>query len=43
LQVERLGFSTSLAAVITAAVTIINVTGNLASGWPLQRGVPRVA
>jgi MFS family permease len=43
LQVERLGFSTSLAAVVTAAVTVINVAGNLASGWLLQRGVPRVA
>jgi MFS family permease len=43
LQVERLGFSTSLAAIVTAAVTVINVAGNLASGWLLQRGVPRVA
>ncbi|MFZ5783900.1 MAG: CynX/NimT family MFS transporter [Pseudomonadota bacterium] len=43
LQVERLGFSTSMAAVITAAVTIVNVAGNLSAGWLLQRGVPRVA
>jgi predicted MFS family arabinose efflux permease len=43
LQVERLGFSTSLAATVTALVTVINVAGNLASGWLLQRGVPRVA
>jgi MFS family permease len=43
LQVERLGFSASLAAIVTAAVTVINVIGNLASGWLLQRGVPRVA
>ena len=43
LQVERLGFSTSTAAIVTAVVTIVNVAGNLAAGWLLQRGVPRVA
>jgi MFS family permease len=43
LQIERLGFSTSLAAVVTAVVTIVNVGGNLGGGWLLQRGVPRVA
>lgn len=43
LQVERLGFSTSAAAVVTAVVTIANVAGNLWAGWLLQRGVPRVA
>lgn len=42
LQVERLGFSTSTAAVVTAVVTIVNVAGNLAAGWLLQRRVPRV-
>ncbi|MBL6613383.1 MAG: MFS transporter [Reyranella sp.] len=43
LQVERLGFSTSTAAMVTALVTGVNVAGNLMSGWLLQRGVPRVA
>ncbi|MCW5733130.1 MAG: MFS transporter [Enhydrobacter sp.] len=43
LQVERLGFSTSTAAIVTAIVTIVNVAGNLAAGWMLQRRVPRVA
>jgi MFS family permease len=43
LQVERLGFSTSTAAIVTAVVTIVNVAGNLAAGWLLQRRVPRVA
>jgi MFS transporter, DHA1 family, inner membrane transport protein len=43
LQVERLGFSASAAAVITAVVTAVNVVGNLSAGWLLQRGVPRVA
>jgi predicted MFS family arabinose efflux permease len=43
LQTERLGFSTSTAAIVTAAVTIVNVAGNLAAGWLLQRKVPRVA
>jgi len=33
LQVERLGFSASLAAIVVAAVTVINVIGNLTSGW----------
>lgn len=42
LQVERLGFTTSTAAIVTAVVTIVNVGGNLAGGWLLQRGVPRV-
>ena len=42
LQVERLGFSTSTAAIVTALVTIVNVGGNLAAGWLLQHGVPRV-
>jgi len=41
LQVERLGFSPSLAAVVTAAVTMANVTGNLATGWLLHRGARR--
>lgn len=43
LQIERLGFATSTAAIVTAAVTVVNVGGNLSSGWLLQRGVPRVA
>ena len=43
LQVERLGFSTSTAAIVTAVVTIVNVAGNLAARWMLQRRVPRVA
>ena len=38
LQVERLGFATSTAAVVTALVTIVNVAGNLAAGWLLQHG-----
>ena len=42
LQVERLGFATSTAAIVTALVTIVNVGGNLAAGWLLQHGVPRV-
>ena len=42
LQIERLGFSTSTAAIVTAVVAIVNVTGNLAAGWLLHRGVPRV-
>ena len=42
LQVERLGFSTSTAAVVTAAVTIVNVGGNLAAGWLMRHGLPRV-
>ena len=43
LQVERLGFATSTAAVVTAVVTIVNVGGNLGAGWLMHRGLPRVA
>jgi predicted MFS family arabinose efflux permease len=43
LQVEGLGFATATAAVVTAVVAVVNVFGNLAGGWLLQRGVPRVA
>lgn len=43
LQVERLGFSTPVAAVVTAVVTMVNIGGNLLAGSLLQRGVPRVA
>jgi predicted MFS family arabinose efflux permease len=42
LQVERLGFSTSTAAIVTAAVTIVNVGGNLAAGWLMRHGLSRV-
>ncbi len=42
LQVERLGFTASTAAVVTAVVTVVNVAGNLGAGWLLQRGLPRV-
>lgn len=42
LQVERLGFSAETAAIVTAVVTFVNVFGNLAAGWLLQRRVPRV-
>jgi len=42
LQVERLGLTTSTAAIVAAVVTIANVGGNLLAGWLLQRGVPRV-
>jgi len=42
LQVERLGFSLETAAIVTALVTVVNVAGNLAAGWMLQRRVPRV-
>ncbi len=42
LQVDHLGFSTSTAAVVTAAVTIVNVGGNLAAGWLMRHGLPRV-
>src|SRR6185503_6782740 len=42
LQVERLGFSTSTAAIVTAVVTVVNVGGNLGGGWLIQRGVARV-
>jgi MFS transporter, DHA1 family, inner membrane transport protein len=41
LQVDRLGYSTSTAAIVTAFVTAVNVAGNLAAGWLLQRGLPR--
>jgi MFS family permease len=41
LQIERLGFTTSTAAIVTAVVTFVNVGGNLVSGWLLQRGVAR--
>jgi MFS transporter, DHA1 family, inner membrane transport protein len=43
LQVERLGLSTSAAAVVTAIVTMVNVGGNLLAGSLLQRGIPRAA
>ena len=43
LQIERLGFATSTAAVVTALVTMVNVGGNVAAGWLLQHGWPRVA
>lgn len=42
LQIERLGLSTSTAAVVTAVVAIVNVSGNLMAGWLLHRGIPRV-
>ncbi|HZP97965.1 MAG TPA: MFS transporter [Reyranella sp.] len=42
LQIERLGLSTSTAAIVTAIVATVNVAGNLAGGWLLHRGVPRV-
>lgn len=41
LQVERLGFSTATAAIVTALVTAVNVAGNLLAGVLLQRGLPR--
>jgi DHA1 family inner membrane transport protein len=43
LQVERLGFSPSTAAIVTALVTAVNVGGNLLAGVLLQRGLPRAA
>lgn len=43
LQIDRLGFSTSTAAIVTALVAMVNVAGNLSAGWLLHRGVPRVA
>lgn len=43
LQIERLGLSSSTAAIVTALVTFVNVAGNLLAGMLLQRGVPRVA
>jgi len=42
LQIERLHLSTSTAAIVTALVTIVNVSGNLASGWLLRHGVASV-
>jgi hypothetical protein len=42
LQVERLGMPVLRAAIVTAVVTFLNVGGNLASGWLLHRGVPRI-
>lgn len=42
LQIDRLGFSTSTAAVVTALVVMVNVSGNLSAGWLLHHGVPRV-
>jgi len=42
LQIERLHLTTSTAAIVTALVTIVNVGGNLASGWLLRHGVARV-
>ena len=42
LQIERLGFTTSTAAIVTAVVTMVNVSGNLSAGWLLHHGVPRV-
>lgn len=41
LQVERLGFSTSVAAVVTAVVAIVNVAGCLGAGWLLHHGLSR--
>ena len=43
LQIERLHLSASTAALVAAVVTIVNVIGNLAAGWLLRGGVPRVA
>lgn len=43
LQVERLAFSPSTAAILTALVTTLNVAGNLLAGFLLQHGLPRVA
>ncbi len=42
LQIDRLGVSTSTAAIVTALVAMVNVTGNLSAGWLLHHGVPRV-
>jgi MFS family permease len=42
LQVERLHFSLETAAIVTTIVTMVNVLGNVAAGWLLQRQVPRV-
>jgi len=38
-----LGLSAETAAIVTAAVTFVNVAGNLCGGWLLLRHVPRVA
>ena len=43
LQVERLGFSTSTAAVVTALVVLLNLTGALSTSWLLKHDVPRAA
>jgi DHA1 family inner membrane transport protein len=43
LQVERLGFSTETAAIVTALVAFVNVAGGVTAGWMLQRRVKRVA
>jgi DHA1 family inner membrane transport protein len=43
LLIDRLGFATSTAAILTAVVAMVNVTGNLSAGWLLHHGVPRVA
>ncbi len=42
LQVERLHFAPQTAAIVTTIVTLVNIIGNLAAGWLLQRRVPRV-
>lgn len=42
LQVERLHFAPQTAAVVTTIVALVNISGNLAAGWLLQRRVPRV-
>ncbi len=42
LQVERLHFTPETAAIVTTVVTMVNIAGNLAAGWLLQRHVPRV-
>jgi MFS family permease len=42
LQVERLHFTPETAAIVTTVVTMVNIAGNLAAGWLLQRRVPRV-
>jgi MFS family permease len=42
LQVERLHFAPQTAAIVTTIVALMNISGNLAAGWLLQRQVPRV-
>jgi DHA1 family inner membrane transport protein len=42
LQVERLHFAPQTAAIVTTIVALVNIIGNLAAGWLLQRRVPRV-